>query len=192
MASHTARTMGILRVTASSQTLTLRSSVRLMTASRRTTEAPPRRSSRQGRISERPQAPGISDSTAPFAADCQSFLGVLRQFTLADLLRAGDRFDSDCVVGTQFESSQPHHAVPYKQRFPGVVQIAPNWCYNCCSPMAGLSLTARSSAQAKTALARGNKDTPLQKTALCLWSHPFSDSPHYVQREEMRHDHLPA
>ena len=56
----------------------------------------------------------------------------------------------------------------------------------------GLSLTARSSAQAKTALARGNKDTLLQKTALCLWSHPFSDSPHYVQREEMRHDHLPA
>jgi hypothetical protein len=31
--------------------------------------------------------------------------------TLADLLRAGDRFDSDCVVGTQFESSQAHHAV---------------------------------------------------------------------------------
>src|SRR4249919_1260998 len=32
---------------------------------------------------------------------------------------AGDRFDSDCVVGTQFESSQPHHAVLRKQRFPG-------------------------------------------------------------------------
>jgi hypothetical protein len=47
-----------------------------------------------------PQAPGISDSNAPFAADCQSFLGVLRQFTLADLLPAGDRFDSDCVIGT--------------------------------------------------------------------------------------------
>ncbi len=24
--------------------------------------------------------------------------------------RARDRFDSDCVLGTQFESSQPHHA----------------------------------------------------------------------------------
>jgi hypothetical protein len=24
---------------------------------------------------------------------------------------AGDRFDSDCVIGTQFESSQAHHAV---------------------------------------------------------------------------------
>ena len=31
--------------------------------------------------------------------------------------------DSDCVVGMQFESSQAHHAVPCKQRFPGVVQI---------------------------------------------------------------------
>jgi hypothetical protein len=25
---------------------------------------------------------------------------------------AGDRFDSDCVVGTQFESSQAHHQSP--------------------------------------------------------------------------------
>jgi hypothetical protein len=40
---------------------------------------------------------------------------------------AGDRFDSDCVVGTQFESSQPHHAVLRKQRFPGLLRIAPNW-----------------------------------------------------------------
>jgi hypothetical protein len=39
---------------------------------------------------------------------------------------AGDRFDSDCVVGTQFESSQPHHAVLRKRGFPGSVQIAPN------------------------------------------------------------------
>jgi hypothetical protein len=46
--------------------------------------------------------------------------------TLADLLRAGDRFDSDCVVGTQFESSQAHHAVSRKQRFPGSLRIAPN------------------------------------------------------------------
>jgi hypothetical protein len=37
------------------------------------------------------------------------------------LALAGDRFDSDCVVGTQFESSQPHHAVLSKQRFPGSV-----------------------------------------------------------------------
>ena len=39
---------------------------------------------------------------------------------------AGDRFDSDCVVGTQFESSQPHHAVLRKQRFPGSSRITPN------------------------------------------------------------------
>jgi hypothetical protein len=38
--------------------------------------------------------------------------------TLADLLRVGDRFDCDCVVGTQFESSQPHHAVSRERRFP--------------------------------------------------------------------------
>ena len=36
---------------------------------------------------------------------------------------AGDRFDSDCVVGTQFESSQPHHAVLHKQRFRGWARI---------------------------------------------------------------------
>jgi hypothetical protein len=24
-----------------------------------------------------------------------------------------DRFDSDCVLGTQFESSQPHHALSF-------------------------------------------------------------------------------
>src|SRR5690349_19961251 len=29
----------------------------------------------------------------------------------------GDRFDNDCMVGTQFDSSQPHHAVLRKQRF---------------------------------------------------------------------------
>ena len=26
---------------------------------------------------------------------------------------ARDRFDSDCVLGTQFESSQPHHALSF-------------------------------------------------------------------------------
>jgi hypothetical protein len=40
---------------------------------------------------------------------------------------AGDRFDSDCVVGTQFESYQAHHTVLRKRRFPGLVRIAPNW-----------------------------------------------------------------
>jgi hypothetical protein len=35
---------------------------------------------------------------------------------------AGDRFDSDCVVGTQFESSQVHHAVLRKQRFPAMIR----------------------------------------------------------------------
>src|SRR5215467_4061203 len=45
-----------------------------MAACRRTTEAPPRPWSRRGRISERPHAPAIDDSTAPIAAECQSFL----------------------------------------------------------------------------------------------------------------------
>src|SRR5206468_1425217 len=43
----------LAEVFASSQTWTSRSSVRLMTASRRTTEAPPWPPSRRGRISER-------------------------------------------------------------------------------------------------------------------------------------------
>jgi hypothetical protein len=38
-----------------------------------------------------------------------------------------DRFDSDCVLGTQFESSQPHHALSVQRRFPGSLRIAPNW-----------------------------------------------------------------
>ena len=37
-----------------------------------------------------------------------------------------DRFDSDCVLGTQFESSQPHHAFLLKQRFPDSSRIAAN------------------------------------------------------------------
>src|SRR5262245_60090687 len=49
----------LAEVTASVQTLTSRSSVRLMAACCRTTEAPPRRGSRRGRISERPQRPGL-------------------------------------------------------------------------------------------------------------------------------------
>jgi hypothetical protein len=32
--------------------------------------------------------------------------------------RCRDRFDSDCVR---------HHAVPYKQKFPDAMRIAPNW-----------------------------------------------------------------
>jgi hypothetical protein len=43
---------------------------------------------------------------------------IIRFSLYFSLLTRGDRFDSDCVH---------HHAVPYKQRFPGVVQIAPNW-----------------------------------------------------------------
>jgi hypothetical protein len=41
-----------------------------------------------------------------------SFWGVFGN-SLVDLLRAGESFDSDCVVGTQFRD------------FPGVVQMAP-------------------------------------------------------------------
>jgi hypothetical protein len=33
-----------------------------------------------------------------------------RRIAVADSL-ARHRFDSDCVLGTQFESSQPHHAL---------------------------------------------------------------------------------
>ena len=44
------------------------------TASCRTTEAPPRPKGRRGRISGSAPAPGIADSTAPVAAECQSFL----------------------------------------------------------------------------------------------------------------------
>jgi hypothetical protein len=39
---------------------------------------------------------------------------------------ARDRFDSDCVLGTRFESSQPHHALSFQWRFPGSRRIAPN------------------------------------------------------------------
>jgi hypothetical protein len=46
---------------------------------------------------------------------------------------AGDRFDSDCVVGTQFESSQPHHAVLRKRGFPGSVRIAPELAAICAN-----------------------------------------------------------
>ena len=38
---------------------------------------------------------------------------------------ARDRFDSDCVLGTQLESSQPHHALRRSQIFPGCLQVAP-------------------------------------------------------------------
>src|SRR6516162_5724268 len=109
--------MWILRVTGSSQTLTLRSSARMMTASRRTTEAPPRRSSRRGRISERPRHPKFPIVPLLLRLIASPFWEVLRQFT-GRFVTAGDSFDSDCVVGTQFESSQLHHAVLCKQRFP--------------------------------------------------------------------------
>ena len=39
-----------------------------------TTEAPPRRCRRRGRISGRPWRPKLTDSTAPMAPECQSFL----------------------------------------------------------------------------------------------------------------------
>jgi hypothetical protein len=47
----------------------------IVTALRRTTEAPRRQSSRRGRISGRPQSVQVTHSTARFAIDCQSFLG---------------------------------------------------------------------------------------------------------------------
>ena len=39
---------------------------------------------------------------------------------------ARDRFDNDCVLGTQFESSQPHHAIPRYRRSAGCRQIGAN------------------------------------------------------------------
>jgi hypothetical protein len=50
----------MMQLIAYSRTLTSRSSVRSMAASRRTTEAPPRPSSRRGRISERPRRPELA------------------------------------------------------------------------------------------------------------------------------------
>ena len=71
----------MMQLIAFSQTLTFRSSVQLIAASRRTTEAPPRPSSRQGKDLGAPLAPGIDDSTAPIAAQRQSFLdNVVAQF----------------------------------------------------------------------------------------------------------------
>ena len=54
------------------------------------------------------------------APECQSFLDMLlleigdidRRIAAGESL-ARDRFDSDCVLGTQFESSQPHHAFSF-------------------------------------------------------------------------------
>ncbi len=45
-----------------------------MAASRRTTEAPSRPTGRRGRISGRPQRSGLTNTTAPNAAECQSLL----------------------------------------------------------------------------------------------------------------------
>ena len=60
------------------------------------------------------------------APECQSFLDMLlleigdidRRIAAGESL-ARDRFDSDCVLGTQFESSQPHHVLSFQWRFPG-------------------------------------------------------------------------
>ena len=38
---------------------------------------------------------------------------------------ARDRFDSDCVLGTQFESSQPDQSLTIPQRFPGAAPNTP-------------------------------------------------------------------
>ena len=75
--------MQILTVTASLQTLTLRSSVRLMTASRRTTEAPRRQHGRRGEIPDRAErSVWLADTDALFAATVQSFLPLGRLFSL--------------------------------------------------------------------------------------------------------------
>ncbi len=131
----------------------------LFAASRRTTEAPPRQWSRRDRISERPWRSKLTSSTAPTAAERQSFLDDLppdratfdrtsgagsdspsRHFPCAHAihprLQLGepdrDRFDSDCVPGTQFESSQPHHAVARSRRFPEQASNARNWRASSC------------------------------------------------------------
>lgn len=61
----------------------------------------------------------------------------------------------DCVVGTQFESSQAHHAVPYKQRFPDAVRIAPNW-KNIYAFQMSVSLTSKFTAKSAGSMC----DTP--------------------------------
>src|SRR5262249_2060371 len=63
----------LTEMTASSQTLTSRSSVRLMAASRRTTEAPPRPSSRRGRISERLTRPELTTVPLKSRPDASPF-----------------------------------------------------------------------------------------------------------------------
>jgi hypothetical protein len=67
--------ISIFPLIAFSQAFALKSSIRfVIAASRRTTEAPLRRSSQRGRISKRFKRLRIDDSTAPFAAEVQSLL----------------------------------------------------------------------------------------------------------------------
>jgi hypothetical protein len=44
---------------------------------------------------------------------------------------ASDGGCSELATNNRLVGSSSHHAVPYKQRFPGVVQIAPNWRVKC-------------------------------------------------------------
>ena len=64
------------------------------------------------------------------ATEGQSFLNGLPSNSATfdrRIAAAGDWFDSDCVLGTQFESSQPHHAVRRLRRFPKQTTNARNW-----------------------------------------------------------------
>ena len=96
-----------VQVSASSLILTLRSSVRLMAASRRTTEAPPAVGTRRGRISQAPSAlPELTTTTAPIGFDCQSFLTTARKPNERHLIAAAavsELVRQDCVLGTWFE-----------------------------------------------------------------------------------------
>jgi len=67
----------MMQLVVASQALALRSSIRLVAASRRTAEAHRGHKAGGARISERPWAPGIDDSSVPLAAESKSLSSVV-------------------------------------------------------------------------------------------------------------------
>jgi hypothetical protein len=102
-------------MTPTPSSLTPKSSFRSRISWARATRGPGNRV-RQRHDSLYPCRPGLRFQLC--GGSCRNVGIQVPDCTLADLLRAADRFDSDCVVRTQFESSQAHHAFPCKQRFP--------------------------------------------------------------------------
>ena len=115
---------------ASLQALTSRSSV--FAASRRTTEAPPRRCSRRGRISGRPWRPKLTDSAAPMAPECQSFLDnvVAQRHLIAELPRGNhSRETGSIATACLARSSSPLSPTTHSRSngdFPVLAEYPPN------------------------------------------------------------------